>query len=1332
MTIARSWSSQALLLCLLLLMDVSFCLPSSVDGSSLFRPPIPYDCEPCLDRTDATLVAFLPESPTFSTTTSSTGSNTEASQQMAYAMEEVARSMNVQLQVEIFPEESLMVQAILDLAQEHSRQQASSTGSSGKRISALMISIPTPTIYQAVIQALEITDQKLPILGLHMGHQYFDISPSPPTSSLLNFVGMDELQSGKATGNRIKSQYWKKDTNTTVRRVLYVIPSWADANNNSLSHQIQQRLQGLKTSFAAHVSNVTLDTIVVSSISDTTIDSCSYDAIVLADKSLLSSAIPTLTNDNCQQVLSTFGTNTQVYNAISSSQIEFTIGSDYYLMASLTATLAGLYATTGTTLLPPTGTNKKYYTVAPRILHVNNLQQDAIRACEAIGFPSCQNTENDDVVLNAGCVCHDRSVIRIAAVYQNNPVFQLPIAAARQAGRDLGITLLLDPLDLRGTREEKDFAYAEKIRALCQDHVDGIITTIRDESIAEAVAFCQSLNIPVVALTPVIPAAKDILTGTIPVMGLDDFHAGYTMGQVLLERGVRYGVCMNWKNAVQLQPLCDAFELAMIEGGGTYLGVIHGKADNRILNRDIIEQFIQPKLNDTTRSTSGTTNNMTRWEHVGIFMQGSNFVSGATFAQESHPGLVLGVIERDEVVYEALRQGKLVATLDQQHYLRGYLPVALLTWLRQTRQQLSTQFLPTGPIVVRDAPGPGETICREQFFPVCPEYQEKNHLGRGIRGVGYCIYAFILVVAGGLMYWVHVNRDERIVKASQPEFLIAICFGCVVLASAIIPMSLDDGVLEEDGGCVGCTCAGCDVACMSSPWLYAMGFVIIFASLFSKIWRMNRLISGAAHFRRLKLSARDVIVPLVVLLSLNLIFLVVWTAVDPMYWERGRRCGADEFTSYGVCRIGKTKVSVVMGLLVILVDSLALFMANYQAYKARNFSTEYSESKYIALAMMCILQVLMVGVPLSFLVTDSPPAWFLIRVFIAAIVTLSVLLLMFIPKIQKLREATEKKRQSLKRREEAAQNAYLQGVPGEDIERVSNGSVRSVSSSMSSSSQRSGLKIRKRMVSLARLSWQPEELVAAGLARFGRKQENSTTKSPTVDETLRAYQSGATGDTHRVASSITIDGIGSQHNRSNPHLLGDINESDDDVVKSDSDGDDDNDDKAEEEDYRDEGEGLRLSVSNRAMVPLADNDDTAGGDRDGLRVSVTKDAAPDMFLAQDVDNEQPTVPHQTQEDSSQGSKRPLARDGGMDGLDDGHVPRETAPLVVDTGNTIEESSDDHRPHSSSDVVMIVDESKDVSTLIDTGTGGVSILDGTPATNGEHGVKDDVDTDDDEN
>lgn len=135
---------------------------------------------------------------------------------------------------------------------------------------------------------------------------------------------------------------------------------------------------------------------------------------------------------------------------------------------------------------------------------------------------------------------------------------------------------------------------------------------------------------------------------------------------------------------------------------------------------------------------------------------------------------------------------------------------------------MSTSYLPTGPVVVKAAPSAVEATCMEDFFEICPANVNNNHLTKPIRAVGYTLLAVNVVLAGYFLFWVYVNRNERIVKASQPEFLMVICAGCIIMTSSIVTMSLDDGVLEEDGGCVGCTCEGCDSACMASPWLAAL------------------------------------------------------------------------------------------------------------------------------------------------------------------------------------------------------------------------------------------------------------------------------------------------------------------------------------------------------------------------------------------------------------------------------------------------------------------------------------------------------------------------------
>jgi hypothetical protein len=50
------------------------------------------------------------------------------------------------------------------------------------------------------------------------------------------------------------------------------------------------------------------------------------------------------------------------------------------------------------------------------------------------------------------------------------------------------------------------------------------------------------------------------------------------------------------------------------------------------------------------------------------------------------------------------------------------------------------------------------------------------------------------------------------------------------------------------------------------------------------------------------------------------------------------------------------------------VNLFAVLLANCQAYRARNIKTKYSESRYIGLIMMCLLQSWLTGIPVLGLV----------------------------------------------------------------------------------------------------------------------------------------------------------------------------------------------------------------------------------------------------------------------------------------------------------------------------------------------------------------------------
>jgi hypothetical protein len=263
--------------------------------------------------------------------------------------------------------------------------------------------------------------------------------------------------------------------------------------------------------------------------------------------------------------------------------------------------------------------------------------------------------------------------------------------------------------------------------------------------------------------------------------------------------------------------------------------------------------------------------------------------------------------------------------------------------------------------------------------------EELNQLG-SIRYAGIALMAIVFVTTAAFVSWVFFYGNTRIVKVMQPIFLLTICFGVFILSSSIIPMSLDDGIISEEN---------CDIACMAMPWLVSMGFTVSFSALFSKLWRINKLFNCTQVFRRVVVTQNDVLAPFAVLFVLNLVFLTTWTFADPLHWQR-QPVGDEDWNTFGSC-VGGTVSTIMVGLLG-LVNCGALFLACSQAYYARNISDEFSESKYIGIAIYGWLQILIVGVPIIFLIDrDNPTARYFLQVALIFIVSMSMLLIIFVP-----------------------------------------------------------------------------------------------------------------------------------------------------------------------------------------------------------------------------------------------------------------------------------------------------------------------------------------------
>jgi 7 transmembrane sweet-taste receptor of 3 GCPR len=277
--------------------------------------------------------------------------------------------------------------------------------------------------------------------------------------------------------------------------------------------------------------------------------------------------------------------------------------------------------------------------------------------------------------------------------------------------------------------------------------------------------------------------------------------------------------------------------------------------------------------------------------------------------------------------------------------------------------------------------------CEVSIKTTYPE--ELNQLDT-IRPYGFTLVVIVAVSAIGCSIWVLANNQHRVVRASQPFFLHMINAGISVMGMSIVPMAIDDSLA---------TAQGCSLACMATPWLLSIGFSITFSALFSKIYRLNQIRYHMQNHRRVDIKTHHVMIPFFIIFTVNVTILSLWTGLDPMEWVRDTSKTNNEFSSTGYCSMEGSALSATFLILLLAVNFVSLVLALVQLYRARGLADEYSEGKYIAIAIASQVQAFLTGVPILIIVTDNPQVSFFVKSSLVFVVSMSTLLLMFVPKV---------------------------------------------------------------------------------------------------------------------------------------------------------------------------------------------------------------------------------------------------------------------------------------------------------------------------------------------
>ena len=218
--------------------------------------------------------------------------------------------------------------------------------------------------------------------------------------------------------------------------------------------------------------------------------------------------------------------------------------------------------------------------------------------------------------------------------------------------------------------------------------LDGLVVSLPDvDGLAPAIRRAVKAGIPVVSINSGSDRFREL--GILAHVGQPEYRAGIEAGARMARNGVRHLLCVNQEvGNAGLDERCRGIAAAMHRVGGS----------SRELGVD---------LQNPAQSQRRIAQAVTEGGIDGILTLGPNG-AGPALAAVSASGLrgriELATFDLSPEVLQAVRAKRLLFAVDQQPYLQGYLPIALLAErARHLLMPARGELIPTGPQFVTPA-----------------------------------------------------------------------------------------------------------------------------------------------------------------------------------------------------------------------------------------------------------------------------------------------------------------------------------------------------------------------------------------------------------------------------------------------------------------------------------------------------------------------------------------------------------------------------------------------------------------------------------------------------
>jgi len=278
-----------------------------------------------------------------------------------------------------------------------------------------------------------------------------------------------------------------------------------------------------------------------------------------------------------------------------------------------------------------------------------------------------------------------------------------------------------------------------------------------------------------------------------------------------------------------------------------------------------------------------------------------------------------------------------------------------------------------------------------------------NYISTWASFLAWTVFSLVATIGTSFGIWIFRNRRNKIVNYSQPEFLVCIIMGAVIITYTLIPLSKDDKKvqyynLDRDLN-LDVPVPELDAACRSIPWIYLTGAAFEITAIFAKIWRL-KMILLCKPMKKVKIKVIHVAPILLISLTFTWVVCGVWEKVSPLKWKRW----ATLFDSNGVMIASFARCDSSAFLIfystIFTCQVLALVFGMVLCYQTRNVQEEFVENKWITVILLNMMTTMLFTILLGYFMRHMPNALFAIALINVLMTGLVVLLLMIVPKIQ--------------------------------------------------------------------------------------------------------------------------------------------------------------------------------------------------------------------------------------------------------------------------------------------------------------------------------------------